>query len=238
MNLDLVELFTSDLNWITIVVAIIVIIVSNILNTIITEKLKKEKSPSSIVKDKSIKDLQELHPIFTSLKYYRDVVLPTCRIGGPVRTIVFKDCLKIYYDTCIDECEQLLKQDITNDTFLNINKNDITPEIKFDFYCVHHQSEKFTAFCQQCLTNICEQCIKEWLKNHNFCGMCKQKCTFNDMIPVPLLDDMVNYFINNFSSCSQSSFHYSIISRLFTYSHCKIFKLIFIPAFFIPFFCR
>ena len=37
---------------------------------------------------------------------------------------------------------------------------------KLDFYCVNHQSENFIGFCQQCLMNLCSQCIKE--KAHEF----------------------------------------------------------------------
>ena len=32
---------------------------------------------------------------------------------------------------------------------------------KLDFYCVNHQTENFIGYCQQCLMNICPQCIKE-----------------------------------------------------------------------------
>ena len=32
---------------------------------------------------------------------------------------------------------------------------------KLDFFCVNHQTENFIGYCQQCLMNICPQCIKE-----------------------------------------------------------------------------
>ena len=32
---------------------------------------------------------------------------------------------------------------------------------KLDFYCINHQTENYMAYCQQCLMNICNQCLKE-----------------------------------------------------------------------------
>ena len=32
---------------------------------------------------------------------------------------------------------------------------------KMDYYCINHQSESFVGYCQQCLMNICNQCLKE-----------------------------------------------------------------------------
>jgi hypothetical protein len=37
---------------------------------------------------------------------------------------------------------------------------------KMDYYCINHQSESFVGYCQQCLMNICPQCIIE--KTHEF----------------------------------------------------------------------
>ena len=51
--------------------------------------------------------------------------------------------------------------------------------------------------CKFCKKICCEECIKKWLEDHDFCGMCKRRCHFNDMISIPFLDDMSAFFIKN-----------------------------------------
>ena len=51
--------------------------------------------------------------------------------------------------------------------------------------------------CNYCKRICCEVCINKWLENHSFCGICKRHITSQDMITLPFLDDMSQYFINN-----------------------------------------
>ena len=51
--------------------------------------------------------------------------------------------------------------------------------------------------CKYCKRLICSYCIKEWLLHHDFCIFCKKNITNDDVIPVPFIDDMSTYFINN-----------------------------------------
>ena len=51
--------------------------------------------------------------------------------------------------------------------------------------------------CKYCKKICCQACIDKWLYNHDYCGICKHKVTSQDMIPLPFLEDMTSYFINN-----------------------------------------
>ena len=51
--------------------------------------------------------------------------------------------------------------------------------------------------CKYCKKICCESCIDKWLSAHDYCGICKHQVTSQDMIPLPFLDDMSSYFINN-----------------------------------------
>lgn len=51
--------------------------------------------------------------------------------------------------------------------------------------------------CKFCKRLCCSGCINSWLKQHDYCGICKKKVTFDDLILVPFVDDMSTYFINN-----------------------------------------
>ena len=51
--------------------------------------------------------------------------------------------------------------------------------------------------CNYCKRICCEVCINKWLENHSFCGICKRHITAQDMIALPFLDDMSQFFINN-----------------------------------------
>ena len=53
------------------------------------------------------------------------------------------------------------------------------------------------TMCNYCKRICCEKCIKKWLENHNYCGICKHRVTINEMITIPFLNDMSTFFINN-----------------------------------------
>ena len=55
--------------------------------------------------------------------------------------------------------------------------------------------------CKYCKKISCEKCINKWMEKYDFCGICKKKLNPNqDLIPLPILDDMAAYFINNIDS--------------------------------------
>ena len=51
--------------------------------------------------------------------------------------------------------------------------------------------------CNYCKRICCEACINRWLLNHSFCGICKRHITPNEMITLPFLDDLSEFFIKN-----------------------------------------
>ena len=51
--------------------------------------------------------------------------------------------------------------------------------------------------CNYCKRICCEACINRWLQNHSFCGICKRHITPNEMITLPFLDDLSEFFIKN-----------------------------------------
>ena len=57
--------------------------------------------------------------------------------------------------------------------------------------------------CKYCKRICCEKCINHWLENHNFCGICKRQVSNSDMILIPFLDDMSEFFINNIDNRSK-----------------------------------
>lgn len=123
MSLNIVDLITSNANLFKILIAVCIFIGSNVINTAVTSYFNNKKHIDAFDKTVSLPALKTLHPIFNSLKYYRDVKVPTCKIGGPVRTIIFQDCLSIYYTELYKICEELINLDITNDNFIFTNQN-------------------------------------------------------------------------------------------------------------------
>lgn len=70
------------------------------------------------------------------------------------------DCLLIYCSKCCDN--HLPKQNngdipirasLVEHTTIHIEK--------LDYYCVDHQNNTFIGYCQQCLMNLCNECIRE-----------------------------------------------------------------------------
>ena len=59
--------------------------------------------------------------------------------------------------------------------------------------------------CNFCKKICCEVCINKWLENKSFCGMCKHPITAQDMITLPFLDDMSQFFINNIDNKEHKS---------------------------------
>ena len=70
------------------------------------------------------------------------------------------DCLLIYCSKCCDDHLPNTNDDdipvrasLVGHTTIHVEKS--------DYYCVDHQSNNFIGYCQQCLMNLCNECIKE-----------------------------------------------------------------------------
>ena len=161
MDLNITDLFTNGLNIATIIIAVLLMIVGNAVNVGITETIKNKSkakikgSSSDLDNKKTIKDLRKLHPIFNDIKYYRDVKVPTCHIGGPVRTIVFRDCLKIYYDVCLQVTEEIIEKEITNGNFLVTNRAAL-----IDFLLRVRESLEKNGIPEKVIDKFCDWCRK------------------------------------------------------------------------------
>ena len=69
----------------------------------------------------SVKTLKIIHPIFNKIDNIVNVKVPIVRIGGPVRTKIFRDVLTIYYKTAKQEILGILDKDINLRNFLSCN---------------------------------------------------------------------------------------------------------------------
>ena len=56
---------------------------------------------------------------------------------------------------------------------------------------------KKPKMCKYCKKIYCEICINNWLETNLYCQMCKKQIGPQDIIDVPILEDMTNFFINN-----------------------------------------
>ena len=73
-------------------------------------------------------------------------------------------------------------------------ENDIREKLKC-YICLSKAIKP--TMCKYCKRLSCSDCIKEWLKQHDFCGVCKKSLTNDDVFSVPFLDNISTYFINN-----------------------------------------
>ena len=52
------------------------------------------------------------------------------------------------------------------------------------------------VMCPKCKKLVCTKCIKKWFEqNHNKCPFCQTQLSFEDMISLPFLNDLSEYFI-------------------------------------------
>ena len=71
------------------------------------------------------------------------------------------ECMAVYCSKCCNShTPRLTGNEESNKSASLVGHKTIHVE-KLDFYCVNHQTENYIAYCQQCLMNICSQCIKE-----------------------------------------------------------------------------
>ena len=109
------------------------------------------------------------------------------------------DCLLIYCSKCCDN--HLPKQNngdipirasLVEHTTIHIEK--------LDYYCVDHQNNTFVGYCQQCLMNLCNECIREGThKSHHVDIFSVIKPTNKDK------DDMKNGIKNSESKIDRNN---------------------------------
>ena len=109
------------------------------------------------------------------------------------------DCLLIYCSKCCDN--HLPKQNngdipirasLVGHTTIHIEK--------LDYYCVDHQNNTFIGYCQQCLMNLCNECIREGThKSHHVDIFSVIKPTNKDK------DDMKNGIKNSESKIERNN---------------------------------
>ena len=113
----------AELTTTTVIIAAVIYLLIKYFSAIIDGKVKKgeEKIKETQVEHLelgSIQLLKDVHPYFTKIDNLIEIKLPITRIGGPVRTLIFRDILKIFYETAKAVNIKLLEQNITLDNFL------------------------------------------------------------------------------------------------------------------------
>lgn len=67
-----------------------------------------------------------------------------------------------------------------------------------------YSKAKKPKMCKYCNKIYCEVCINTWLETYLFCQMCKKQIGLQDIVDIPILEDMTNFFINNIDNQSKS----------------------------------
>lgn len=122
---SIVELGTT-----TIIIAAVIYLLIKYFSNLINNKIEKEKEKIEIKQEEqiehfglgSIQVLKETHPYFSKIDNLINVKLPFTKIGGPVRTMIFRDVLKIFYETAKRKNYRLLDEHITLENFLSKNR--------------------------------------------------------------------------------------------------------------------
>ena len=77
--------------------------------------------------------------------------------------------------------------------FKEKERNDIRDKLKC--YLCFGKINK-ARLCLNCQKIACENCVKNMLLKHSKCLNCKKPSTLNDIILLPFMDDITNFFIN------------------------------------------
>ena len=109
------------------------------------------------------------------------------------------DCLLIYCSKCCDNHlpnqnngDIPIRASLVEHTTIHIEK--------LDYYCVDHQNNNFIGYCQQCLMNLCNECIREGThKSHHVDIFSVIKPTNKDK------DDMKNGIKNSESKIERNN---------------------------------
>ena len=128
----------AELTTTTVIIAAVIYLLIKYFSSIIDNKIKKDNNEKNIKHEEqvehlglgSIQILKEMHPYFSKIDSLITVKLPFTKIGGPVRTLIFRDVLKIFYETSRDINYKLLDEHITLDNFLSKNREALNEIIK------------------------------------------------------------------------------------------------------------
>ena len=71
------------------------------------------------------------------------------------------ECQAVYCSKCCNSHQPRITDNEETNKKSNLEGHKTIHVEKLDFYCFNHQTENFIAYCQQCLMNLCSQCIKE-----------------------------------------------------------------------------
>ena len=115
----------SNLGIMVIIAVAVIYLLVKYFSKIIDGKIKEEKPVAPEIKAieyDSVVKLKELHPYFDKIDSIIKVKLPITKIGGPVRTKIFKDVLRIFYETQTEIINNLLDKNITDKDFLHENE--------------------------------------------------------------------------------------------------------------------
>ena len=92
----------------------------------IEEKEKKDEEALEHMELGSLQALKQMHPYFGKVDSLIKVKLPLTKIGGPVRTLIFRDVLEIFYNCGKAVNIELLEKHITAENFLSTNLTGLT----------------------------------------------------------------------------------------------------------------
>ena len=100
--------------------------------------------------------------------------------------------------------QQLQQQSIEEKKKQEELENQIRDHFKCYICLSTVQNPKFCRFCKKI---SCEECINKWLKNHNYCGICKHDISSNDMLDIKILGEMSTFFMNNLDNHPNNNYN-------------------------------
>ena len=102
---------------------------------------------------------------------------------------------------------ELKKKEMEKKELEKIKKeNELNEQIRDSLKCYICLSKVTKPkMCNFCKKICCEVCINKWLENKSYCGMCKHHITAQDIIALPFLDEMSQFFINNIDNKEHQS---------------------------------
>lgn len=122
----------ADIGFLVILAAAVIYLLVKYFSAMIDMKVKKGKLPEEAehIQYDSVSALKELHPYFNKIDSILEVKLPITKIGGPVRTEIFKDALQIFYEESKQITYALLDKNITKNNFLSENVKALNDVVK------------------------------------------------------------------------------------------------------------
>ena len=122
----------ADIGFLVILAAAVIYLLVKYFSAMIDMKVKKGKlsEEAEHIQYDSVSALKELHPYFNKIDSILEVKLPITKIGGPVRTEIFHDTLRIFYKESKEITYNLLDKNITKDNFLSENTKALNNVVK------------------------------------------------------------------------------------------------------------